>query len=160
MAVDNKDNIQQLTDAYLNNGVSVNSIKPSYVNEVFTDVIDSYLNVVDGGNIQKAVTGNKSLIAVDGIIDLSIANHFYINIAANTTFELQNLPANNMTFVIEITQGGAGSFTATFDNTNYAVKYITLDVDETVGNITEFWCRYDGASNTVFINSVKGFTTL
>lgn len=160
MAQDSKVNIQALTDAYLNDSVSVNSIKPSQVNEVVTDLLDSYLNLVDGGEITKAVTGTPSLISAGGAIDLSISNHYYITISANTTFSLSNIPASNMTFVIEITQGGAGSFTATFDKIGYAVKYISLDVDETVGNVTEFWCRYDSVSNTLFVNSVKGFVAL
>ena len=160
MAQDTKINIKQILDIYLNDAVANNSIKPSQVNEVITDVLDSYLNTTDGGNIVKAVTGTPSLVAADGVIDLSVANHFYHTLSASATFSFNTLPSNSMTFVIEITQSGAGSYTATFDNSNVTVKYVSLDIDETVGNITEFWCRYDSVNNTLFVNSVKGFTTL
>ena len=160
MAQDTKQNIKDLLDVYLNDAVANNSIKPSQVNEVITDVLDSYLNSVDGGNIQKAVSGTPSLIAGDGVIDLSISNHFYLTLSSNITFSFNTLPSNNLTFVIEIEQAGAGSYTASFDNSNVNVKYISLDVDATVGNVTEFWCRYDSISNTLFVNSVSGFETL
>lgn len=159
MAQDTKINIQALNDAYLNDSVANKSIKPSQVNEVLTDTLDSYLNVVDGGNINKSVTGTSSNIAGTDI-DLSISNHFYKTITANTTFSLSNKPLSNMTFVIAITQGGAGSFTITFDKVGYNVNYISLDLDDTVGAITELWCRYDIVLNALFINSVSGFIAL
>ena len=159
MAQDTKSNIQALNDAYLNDSVANKSIKPSQVNEIITDTLDSYLNTTDGGNIVKAVTGNASEVSGTDI-DLSIANHFYKTITANTTFSLSNIPAANMTFVIKIIQGGAGSFTATFDKVGYSVKYISLDLDATVGAISEFWCRYDSIDNTLYVNTVKGFVAL
>ena len=160
MAQDTKANIKNLLDVYLNDLVAANSIKPSQVNEIITDVLDSYLNVTDGGNISKAVTGTPSLIAADGVIDLNVSNYFNITLNSNTTFVLNNLPSESMTFVIEITQGSAGSYTATFDNSNVIVRYISLEVDETVSNVTEFWCRYNSLSNVLYVNSVKGFQTL
>ena len=159
MAQDTKSNIKALTDSYLNDSVANKSIKPSQVNEIITDTLDSYLNTTDGGNIVKAVTGNASEISGTNI-DLSIANHFYKTITSNTTFSLSNKPLANMTFVIAITQGGAGSFTVTFDKVGYAVNYISLDLDDTVGAVTELWCRYDIALNALFINSVSGFVAL
>jgi hypothetical protein len=159
MAQESKVNIQALNDAYLNDSVANKSIKPSQVNEVFTDTLDSYLNIVDGGNIGKSVTGTPSEISSSDI-DLSISNHFYKTITANTTFSLSNIPAANMTFVIKITQGGAGSFTATFDKVGYSVKYISLDLDATVGAISELWCRYDSIDNTLYVNTQSGFIAL
>ena len=159
MAQDTKANIQALNNAYLNDSVANKSIKPSQVNEIITDVTDSYLNTTDGGNISKSVTGTASEISGTDI-DLSIANHFYKTITANTTFSLSNIPAKNMTFVIAIKQGGAGSFTITFDKVGYAVNYISLDLDATVGALTELWCRYDALDNALYINSVSGFIAL
>ncbi len=159
MAQDTKSNIQALNDAYLNDSVANKSIKPSQVNEIITDILDSYLNTTDGGNIIKAVTGNASEISGTDI-DLSIANHFYKTITANTTFSLSNIPAKNMTFIIAIKQGGAGSFTITFDKVGYAVNYISLDLNDAVGALTELWCRYDALDNALYINSVSGFIAL
>tara|TARA_R110002167_G_scaffold36110_1_gene114817 strand:+ start:347 stop:826 length:480 start_codon:yes stop_codon:yes gene_type:complete len=159
MAQETKANIQALNNAYLNDSVANKSIKPSQVNEVITDTLDSYLNVVDGGNIIKAVTGNASEISGTDI-DLSIANHFYKTLTANTTFSLSNIPNKNMTMVIAIKQGGAGSYTITFDKVGYDVNYISLDLDETVGALTELWCRYDSLDNALYINSVSGFIAL
>ena len=159
MAQESKVNIQALNDAYLNDSVANKSIKPSQVNEVITDTLDSYLNVVDGGNISKSVTGTPSEISSSDI-DLSISNHFYKTITANTTFSLSNIPAANMTFVIKIIQGGAGSFTVTFDKVGYSVKYISLDLDATVGAISELWCRYDSIDNTLYVNTQSGFIAL
>lgn len=159
MAQESKINIQALNDAYLNDSVANKSIKPSQVNEVFTDVTDSYLNVVDGGNIIKSVSGTSSEVAGSDI-DLSVSNHFYKTLTANTVFNVSNKPNANMTFVIEITQGGGGSFTITFDKVGYGVKYISLDLDATVGAISELWCRYDSVNNTLFVNTQSGFITL
>ena len=159
MAQETKANIQALNNAYLNDSVANKSIKPSQVNEVITDTLDSYLNVVDGGNIIKAVTGNASEISGTDI-DLSIANHFYKTLTANTTFSLSNIPNKNMTMVIAIKQGGAGSYTITFDKVGYDVNYISLDLDGTVGGLTELWCRYDSLDNALYINSVSGFIAL
>ncbi len=106
-----------------------------------------------------ALTGNASEISGTDI-DLSIANHFYKTITANTTFSLSNIPAKNMTFIIAIKQGGAGSFTITFDKVGYAVNYISLDLNDAVGALTELWCRYDALDNALYINSVSGFIAL
>ncbi len=159
MAQDTKANIQALNNAYLNDSVANKSIKPSQVNEIITDVTDSYLNTTDGGNITKAVTGTASNIASSDI-DLSISNHFYKTLTANTTFSLSNIPNKNMTLVLAIKQGGAGSYTITFDKVGYDVNYISLDLDETVGALTELWCRYDAIDNALYINSVSGFIAL
>jgi hypothetical protein len=159
MAQDTKVNIQALNDAYLIDSVANKSIKPSQVNEVFTDTLDSYLNVVDGGNIVKSVTGTSSEIAGTDI-DLSVSNHFYKTLTANTVFSLSNIPTKNMTLVIAIKQGGAGSYTVSFDKVGYGVNYISLDLDATVGALTELWCRYDAIDNALFINSVSGFIAL
>ena len=44
MAQETKANIQALNNAYLNDSVANKSIKPSQVNEVITDVTDSYVH--------------------------------------------------------------------------------------------------------------------
>ncbi len=159
MAQDTKINIKQILDIYLNDAVANNSIKPSQVNEIITDVTDSYLNTTDGGNISKSVTGTASEIS-GADIDLFVSNHFYKTITANTTFSLSNIPNSNMTLVLAIKQGGAGSYTITFDKVGYDVNYISLDLDETVGALTELWCRYDAIDNALYINSVSGFIAL
>ena len=93
MAQDTKQNIKHLLDIYLNDAVANNSIKPSQVNEVITDVLDSYLNTTDGGNIVKAVSGTPSLIAGDGVIDLSqyLTIFIYTLSSSNATFSFNTL---------------------------------------------------------------------
>ena len=115
----------------------------------------------NGHRFLGGVSGYVENIDSSNTLNLKSSNHFKKILTENTTLSITDYPeGTNLTFVIEITQGGSGNNTVTFDTSNVNVKYTSLDVDETVGNITEFWCRYDNFSNTIFVNSVKGFNTL
>jgi len=119
---------------------------------------DFYFN--KGIAIEKAVIGKNSVIPVSGVIDLSLSNHFSFTITQGTTFSFTNLPNMDMTFTLGITRGGTGTELYAINTSNVTVKTANIEINETVGSLTEWWCKYYSTTNTITINAITGFTTL
>ena len=68
MAQETKANIQALNNAYLNDSVANKSIKPSQVNEVITDVTDSYVHKDEVSNSLNNPSQTDVLAAAQGKI--------------------------------------------------------------------------------------------
>lgn len=130
-----------------------------YVTQTIND-LDNTKYDKEGGLVSGPIYSTGATI-ISGNIDLSLGNYFTYLLSSNTTFTLLNKPSQNMNFVIKITTGGSGGYFYTFDKVDYTVKYVNLDVDETVGNVTEWYCRWEGSPvNTLYINSLTGYKTL
>jgi hypothetical protein len=110
--------------------------------------------------IEKAVIGKASIIPITGVIDLSLANHYSFTMTQVTTFSFTNLPNMDMTFTLGITRGGTGTELYNIDTSGVIVKTASIEINETVGSLTEWWCKYYYATNTITINAVTGYTTL
>ncbi len=110
--------------------------------------------------VNKSVVSGYSEIPSNGLIDLSLSNHYNFTISSDITFSFSNLPNKNMTFKLRIITGGIGNYTPTINTSNVDIKYISLDVNETVGEVTQWWCDYNYVDNTIYINSVSGFIAL
>lgn len=93
-------------------------------------------------------------------VEVSTSNIFYVDLQGSATFSFSDLPSKDCTFIIEVTQGGSGNNTITFDQTGIDIKYKELSIDLNVGDITEIWGRFKSSNNTIYINSIGGFIDL
>ena len=116
--------------------------------------IEEYLKAVDQDLQRLFIALRPSLVATldetDIEVDMSITVHFRITLTANRTIPNPTNPRDGQDLIIEITQGGAGSFTITW-GTQYRFSDDTPqpDLSTTAGKIDMIQFHWDSV-NSIF----------